>query len=282
LTRRTTRYRITASALEMSGIEYRGIFDNSSIAIRDVVLREPLLDVFLDRTLPPRSRAQPATLPHQSLQAVSWNLRLDTVRLEDGRLLYSERASDGARPGVMRFEEFTAVLLNLSNTALAIGERARMDLRTRLNGAGRLTAALEYDLSRRDLNMAFRGSITAMDASSFNEMLADLEGIKVESGRLDSAWFDVKVVRDNATGQVLVKYHDLKVAFQDKDTGSRGLFNVLKSFVANALKLRGGNPVRDGREATVAPVQLRRLPEVPLFGFMWYSLRSGLLATLGL
>ena len=279
---RTTRYSASASNVELRGLEYRKTLEENAVDVRSMLVRKPVLDIYLDRTLPPRTRAQPSKLPHESLRGITWNTTFDTVRFEEGRVVYSERAADGARRGMMRFEEFAGEMRNISNTPELDGKRARMDIRTRLNGAAELVATIDYDMSRPELNMSYQGSITSMDATSFNEVLVDLEGIRVQSGQLDSAWFAINVVRNVATGSVLMRYHNLKVSFENKNTGGRGIFNRIKTFVANAVKLRDSNPTNASVPATVADVRVIRSPEVPLFGFMWQGIRAGLLSTLGM
>jgi hypothetical protein len=282
LTWRTSRYRITVSRLELQGIEYRGIFENNTVAVASALLHQPLLDVYSDRTLPARTSRQPVVLPHEALRAWSWNLRMDTIRMEHGRILYSERAPDGARPGTIRFEQFAGEFRNVANVFATDAAPTRVDIRARLNGAGELRAVADYDMSADKLNMTFRGSLSRMDAASFNEILTDLEGVRVLSGRIDTAWFETRVVNDSASGRVHFGYGDLRVSFQDKDTGRRGLLDVIKTFVANAMKLKSANPDRPGAPARTASVELRRRPEVPIVGFMWHIVRAGLMTTLGI
>jgi hypothetical protein len=281
---RTTRYRTSVDEVALNGIDLRNLFDESNVAVGSMSLRKPELDVYLDKTLPTAEDKPPAKLPHQSLQGVSWNVRFDTINIENGRLVYSERAKDGARPGVIRFEELTGEMLHVSNERPEKGQRniASLAMRARVNGAGRLAAKLEYDMSARGLQMSYKGSISAMDASVFNEVLVDLEGIKVSKGRVDTAWFNISVANDSATGQMQLLYHDLAVSFMNKQTGRVSLIDKLKGFVANTMKLKSGNPPSSDKPPSVADIALRRPAEIPLFGFVWISIRQGLLATLGI
>jgi hypothetical protein len=121
-----------------------------------------------------------------------------------------------------------------------------------------------------------------MDATTFNEILEDLEGVKVDAGRIDTVWFDISVVNSRARGKVHIAYHDLNVGFQNKDTGKRGLFDVIKSFVANAVKVQANNPRSANEPAFTAEVDIVRAPNVALFGFLWVGLRQGLMSTLGI
>ncbi len=282
--RRTTRYRVSVAEVRLNAMDLRSVFDESEIVVGSMLLRKPELDVHLDKTLPGPAIKPAARLPHESLQAVSWNVRLDTVRIEKGRMAYTERALDGTRPGGIRFEEFAGELYNISNAPPSPGvksKRASMNIRTRVNGAGQLVAKLDYDMSARGLNMRYSGSISAMDASSFNEALVDLNGIKVSQGRIDTAWFNINVARDSATGQMQLMYHDLRVSFLSKETGKVSLLDRLKGFVANTVKLKSGNPPSSDKPPMVADIAIRRGREVPLFGFLWISIREGLMTTLG-
>jgi hypothetical protein len=281
-TQQTTRYRVNAAHISLNSIRLRSIFESGEIGVGSMTVLRPELEVYLDRTLVPRAQRTESVLPHRSLQKVSWNLRLDTIRIEGGRIAYSERANDGVRPGTIRFEDFSGELRDLSNLGDDRGTRSSLHMSTRINGEGTLVADMDYDMSTRGLNMSYRGSISPMSATLFNEVLENLSGVQIRRGMIDTAWFSIGVSSDSASGQLQLNYHDLSIAFQNKDTGRRSLFDKLKSFVANAVRVRDSNPASDARAATVATIALRRPPDMPFFGFIWVSLRQGLMETLGM
>jgi hypothetical protein len=121
-----------------------------------------------------------------------------------------------------------------------------------------------------------------MNAEPMNELLENLNGIKITSGVVDSTRFDFKVDGDDiARGTVELLYHNLDVQLEDKVTLDQKLVARLKSFINDKAKMHGENPPNENGPATVATVTRQRTPQTPLIKFLWETLREGILTTLG-
>jgi len=239
------------------------------------------LDIRVDRTKP-RGEPTPVKLPHQSLQTTK-PLRIDRVHLTRSAIRFSERAIDGVRFGVLPFTDLDAVISNVSNDPqwMSRARACEIDVRARFAGAAPLLVRFDYDLAAPGLNLSYRGSIARMPASALNPFLVSLEGVRIRDGLLDSADFQVDVRDDMARGRLLLLYHDLEIETLDKVSRDRDLSDALHTFIFNHFKLRARNPHED-KPALVAPLAHRRLPETPLFKFIWLTLRDGVFQTLGL
>jgi hypothetical protein len=270
-------YRI--GAVQLDRIDLSGLL-RGDIGIGAVRFIQPKLEIYLDRTVP-IGEYHALPLPHEWVQRLDRRLRIDTVLIEGGEVVYWERAVDGARPGRLRFADIRTTVSGVTNDrSPAVPERAVIDLEARLGG-GRLEAHLAYDLLAPRLRIKYRGKLAAMDARAFNPMLVDLEGIRIDDGDINSVRFEIEVEEDLATGTVAARYQDLSIAVVDKVTRDRSLGDLIKSVVANKFKVREDNP--DGDDPPmVASVRLRRPADTPLIKFIWHTLRAGISTTIGL
>ncbi len=276
------RYSVTASSLRVHGIRLWPLLRKQIVA-DSVAIDDVRIDVYLDRTAGPVPPVKPATLPHMAFRSIDRPVRIDIIRLTNTAISYSERASDGGAPGTIRFTDLWATAYNVTNdsTRMTPSTPCTIDLRTRIAGAGRLDATFSYDLLSPRLSMTYRGTVTRMSAEPLNDLLINLEGIRITSGVIDSTWFDFKVNEDLASGTMQVLYRDLAFEMLDKITLERGLAARLQTFIVDKTKLSGANPADDRTPARVAAILRERRPESGLLRFLWETLREGILSTLG-
>ena len=278
-----TRYAVTASSLRVHGID-RWALLRGGIVADSVTIHGARIDVSLDRTAGLRPPAKHATLPHVSFQAIDRPIRIGVLRVTDTEIAYSETAKDGGRPGTIRFTDFWATVYNVTNDSsrMTSSTPCTIDVRARIAGAGQLDATFGYDLLSPRLSMTYRGTVARMGTASLNELLVDLEGIRITSGFIDSTSFDFRVSDDVARGKMQILYRGLDVELLDKVTMNRGVVARFQTFMLNETKLSQSNPTNDRTPARTATIRRERTPETPLLKFVWESLREGLLSTIGM
>jgi hypothetical protein len=275
-----TRYRVAAASLRLDGLGLWRFF-RRQLSAGSAAVDSLRLDIEVDRTLP-RGPPTPATLPHQALQE-GRPFRIDRLRITRSQILFTERASDGARFGRLPFTDLEATITNVSNdpVLMSFASPCEIDIRTRFAAASAMLARFQYDLAAKRLNLAYRVSFGRMPAAALNPFLVDLEGVRLREGMLDSADLNVLVRDDLARGNLKLLYHDLEVETLDKVSRGRGLNDKVQTFIFNHFKLQSENP-EDGKPALVAAIRYQRAPETPLFKFLWLTLRGGVFQTLGL
>ena len=282
-----TRNSIIISSLRIRGIRVWPLL-HRKVIVNSITLDGAKFDVATVRKAgpkpPPHPNAKPATLPHASFQSLGMPVHINMIRLTNSIVTYSEVARDGSRPGTIRFSDMNTKISNVTNdpTLMTAATPCTIHVSTLLNEAGRLDATFGYDLLSPKLNMTCRGTVSRMNATPLNELLENLNGIKITSGVVDSTRFDFKIDGDDvARGTVEVLYHDLGIQMEDKVTLEQDLMARFKSFVNDKAKMHDRNPGDDGRLATVASIARERAPQTPLIKFLWESLREGILTTLG-
>jgi hypothetical protein len=279
---RRTRYGLGADTVRLDGIDLSAWL-RGAMLVSTVTVDGLSLDVRRDR----RHGSGPAgeaRLPHGIVQRLPRPVRVDTVRVREGAIRYEETAADGVRPGVLVFDRIAATAVNVTNDRRRMTDstRAVINVRMRIAEAGMVTARLAYDLMAPTLTIAYLGSVGRMPAAAFNPLLVDLEGIRVTSGTLDTAWVAVDVLDNVARGTLTVRYHDLAIEQLDKVTHERSLGDYLRTFIGTNFVLQAANPAAPDGEVREGALVRRRSPEVPLARFIWETLREGLKETLGL
>ncbi|HEV8611860.1 MAG TPA: hypothetical protein VGQ73_00030 [Gemmatimonadales bacterium] len=275
-----TRFLVTAASLHVTGIDLWRFLRNQ-VWVHSAELDSMRAEVLVDRTRPRRPE-HPVRLPHQVLQAAGL-LRIDRFQIAHSQIRFSERASDGARYGTLRFDSLDVAASNLTDDPLrmSVATPCEIEVRALLEGVGPTAVRFDYDLVAPRLNLLFHGSVSRFGGRALNDILVDYEGFRIRSGELDSLWFDVTVRDDTATGKLKLLYHDLEIETLDKVSRERDLGDLLRTFIFNHFKLQSENP-SSGAPPRVIALWHQRRPEDGFFRTFWRTLRAGIFQTLGI
>ncbi|HEX6669378.1 MAG TPA: hypothetical protein VF061_07450, partial [Gemmatimonadales bacterium] len=205
---RRDRIRFTLDSLQGRGVAYRGFLAGGAIGIRALELHGARLDVLSDRRIPkgpPRRHRTPQQVAAQTLSP----LRLDTVLVAGGAILYRERRPEGERPGVVSFEQVRATIRGLQLPSR--GEPLKIEASARLMGEGPLTARATVPLDAPDFRYELSGRLDRMPAKALNRFLTENEAFHFDNGWLEEITFSQTVRGGRAVTTVRPRYRELSV-----------------------------------------------------------------------
>jgi hypothetical protein len=122
-----------------------------------------------------------------------------------------------------------------------------------------------------------------MDLSPLNSMLEISDQMRIKTGVLQEATFDVDVVSGRARGTLRGIYNDLTLASIDKETGSEnGFSDGFISFIANNFRIRKTNVPDKSGSMKIGMVKYIRQPDDPFIQFAWFALRIAVQNVVGI
>jgi hypothetical protein len=223
-------------------------------------------------------------LPHEHLNALDGILAIDRLQVHDATAHYSERAPDGARFALLAFDSLDLVASGLASPpARQPGDTlVPIQISARIGERARLVTEMAYHIGGTGFNLDVAGGLARTDARILNNLLADLEGIRISSGVVDTISWEFEVREGLARGRVRALYRDLKIDKLDQVTLDQNLGEAILSYFANNFTLAPQNPREDGDPPEIMPLFRRRAPDEPFFGFLWATLRGGLVKAIGM
>ena len=276
---------LKATTLRVNGINVLALTRGRAIAT-SATFENLQFDAFLNRQVKAVRSGEPAALPHVSIRSLDRLVRIDTLVVKAAEASYSELAADGARAGMITFNDLEATFYNVTNDPLRMTPETpcNIGMRFLLAGEGRTNLGVQYDLlSQSDkLDLRYQGTIGPMNAKAFNQVLENLEGLRVTGGRLDSTWFEFDVKDDIARGKIQVLYHNLSFELRDKGSHEQSRGDHFRTFMMSHFKIRDANTPSDKGGAMIAQVHLARTPKTGFIKFLWQNIRDGLFETLGI
>jgi hypothetical protein len=272
---RRDRIHFTLDSLRGRGVAYRAFLASGAIGIRALELHGPQLDVLTDRRIPKGAPSRHRT-PQQVAAQTKSPLRLDTVRVVGGAIVYRERKPETERPGVVSFERVGATIRDLDLPSA--GEPLRIEASARLMGEGPLTARLSAPLDASDFRYELSGRLGKMPAKAFNRFLSLNEAFELDGGWVEEVDIRQTVRAGLARTTVTPRYRELSVDATGEGGGLIGsVTRGAKEFLAQAFEVRSSNPDDPDEEPRVARTVRRYDPTSAWLEFLWLSVRDGLM-----
>ena len=259
----------------MDGLDLEKYLRDDIIQAEKVDIKDPVLDIFKDRTLPVKSGTI-KQLPTVQIKNIKQAIRFDTVRLHQGSIRYEEINDRTGKPGTVDFSKTEARLTNFRTMDFKDNDSLDLTMRSAMLDTAeiRLRFRESYTDSLNGFLMSLQ--IGRFSLPALNTVLEPIASARIRSGFLDTLTMKAVGREYIAWGKMQMYYRDLKVQFLNKeDYEKKTIFTRLVNFAANAI-------VRKGNRKKTGTVYTERKREK---GFVNYWMRialSGMLTNAGI
>ena len=242
LRQRADRLGLSAGPIRIEGLDFAKYISDEALAIRLIEVDSLDLNVHSDIDLDWGPKARPCRY-HMAFAEIPVPFRIDTVRVNDGFIRYSELAKGSVRPGELTLEEVAGLITNLTNDPdlMTPATPAVVHMTARLFGEGDMEATVRYPLLSPALDFDIEASAGPMSLTTANRFASNVAGVEVTKGELDSLWVGLESRDGKATGRVHMRYRDLSFRMFDRNTGSEKVWHSVLGF-AGRVATRGSNP----------------------------------------
>jgi hypothetical protein len=272
---RRTRFRVVLPQCRVTGADCLGLLQGKAYRAHSVKVNDASLDILVDMDTPYNKNSSRPLMPNEGLSSIKELTQIDSLNIINGRLKYAERYIIGSAPAEVTFDSIQMSAEGITNHA-APGATAVIHAQGNFMKTSTMKILMVIPVASPETSFRYSGSLELMDATRLNSFLEVGEGLRIKSGILQHATFDVNVTAGHASGPVRVIYRDLAIAFRDSRTGSeKGAYNRITSYIANATKIRGTNMPDKSGSMKIGKVKYTRKPDDTFLQLVWFSLRSG-------
>ncbi len=277
LEQRADRIDLTAGPILLRGLDFRRYFAEDELYVRSIEVDSLDVHVFADINIDwgPKARA---CRYHNGFADIEVQMTIDTIRLVDADIRYSELAKGAARPGELTFEDLNGTVVNVTN------DREKMTLETpvvadvsgKLFGEGNVQARLAYPLLSSTLDFSLEASVGSMNMTTFNQFARNVVGVEVRKGRLDSLYMSKVSRRGQASGRIYMRYREFDFRILNRNSGKEMPWHTVAGFFGN-LVVRSNNPGKPGdkpREGRIEYTCAEK--DIVFFEFLVGALASGM------
>ncbi|HEV7781787.1 MAG TPA: hypothetical protein VGO58_11015 [Chitinophagaceae bacterium] len=229
-------------AIRAGPFDLDGYIKNNEIKIGTLLVDEFFLSDYKDKQLP-FNPGIIKPLPVNMVKKISVPLSVDTIRLTNAGILYTERPEKTKSEGVIPITRMNARLMNVRNFNISPADSLQIEATGYLLDTAwiRLTVKESYTDSLGGFVMTAQAR--AADLQFLNPVLLPLAGAKIKSGMLDSLAVTAIGRDDLAWGEMQLFYHDLKVIILKKGEEKKNKFItwLVNMIVRNKNESRTGN-----------------------------------------
>jgi hypothetical protein len=276
-----TRLNLVAPKCSVMGLACLELLNGKLYRTRLVQIHDASLDVLVNKDKPDGKDTSGPFMPNEILSSIKKTLRVDSLSIMNGRLKYGERFAVGSKPAWVTVDNMRVSAKGIANhggRGAALVIRAQGDFLK----AGTMNVLMSIPVASQEFSFHYSGSLSGMDLSALNSFLETAEQIRIKTGVLEEAKFEIDVVSGHASGDVRCIYKDLVFAAINKQTGSeKGISDNISSFFANTFRIRGTNVPDKSGSIKLGKVNYTRKPDDPFIRYTWFALRSGMRDVVG-
>ncbi|PAU92804.1 hypothetical protein CK503_15040 [Aliifodinibius salipaludis] len=238
------------------------------------------LDIYHDKR-PPEPAKSNKPLPQEIIRGIPFPIALDSIRIVDSNIRYSERQPKTEKEGYIEFSNLSATLTNLTNieTRWDDGKIPTLHAKTDVMEHAQLDVKFTFPIANGENRQEIKGTLQPMDMQPLNNALEPLAFVRIDEGRILDLEFDMNLSEKQAGGTLNLQYQDLKISLLDKEGSEENFGDKAKSLLANTFKIKSNNK---GEDLRIAKVDFERIEHKSVFNYWWKSLLSGLKESIGL
>jgi hypothetical protein len=278
---RKTRFRFVVPHARVMGLACLELLQGKMYRTRSAQVRDAFIDVLINKDKPTARDTLSPPMPNEILALMGKNIEVDSLTIWNGGLKYGERYTAGSEPGVITLDSMQVSVRGIDSRGDA-GDTVVIRAKGEFMRSAEVNLLMSIPIPSPEFSLQYSGSLSRMDLNALNLFVEPAEQVRIKSGSLQAASFDITVTAGHASGSVRAAYKDLSLAAINQRTGSeKGMFDVIASFLANNVKLRTSNMPDKSGAMKIGKVKHTRLPDDTFFRFAWVALRSGLADVVG-
>ncbi|WP_316849836.1 AsmA family protein [Pedobacter agri] len=273
------RYDLSFTTVEFNGVDFIKLNTDGKLEAKSVKIGPAKVEVFMSRESPPPPGFDKGkNYPHMALKRLNMPVAIDTVKLRNIDVKYSEYNPASKKTGSVTFKTLTGNILNVTNDSLRLAKNnhAVANLNSLLMGTGKLNVKLDFNLTDQNGAFSYSGSLGKFDFKNLNSLSKNLGLIEIESGNVQHIDFKANGNLRTASGSMNMLYNNLKVKLLSNNIDGEGTKEKgFLSFLANTILVKDENPSK-GDPPRTATMTNTRINSASFFNLMWKTLFVGI------
>ena len=269
--------KVTEPDLEM-------LFEGETLIASRILIQDGQGEFFRDKRYErPKNVYRP--MPQLLMKKAGFELKVDTLLVENAQLRYIEFPEQGMIPGELYFNDLSASFspFHISKNEESFSlEESFLLTKARINGAAEvsLQGQLFYEYP---YPMKINAQLGAFDFELINSILKTNAFVKVRAGRVNGADWSFLADDKEAIGSLEILYNDLNLELLDERTLEKGQGRKgILTFVLNAFAVRSNNPRKALNYKVISKIYYPRDTERFIFNYWWKTTLTGLKGSVGL
>jgi len=233
-------------SISLNQLNVKRFIEDSVIHLSSINLSAPNLEIDRDKTHPFFSTAV-KLLPTNAFQKIGMKFKVDTLRVSDGKIKYTEKSRVTGKEGSIYFTKLQGLVTNVKNTDLVTDDSLYIYANTRFLDSAKVVLRVKESYHDTLAGFFLSTYVSPFHTSILNNALIPMVAVEFQSGYIDTLQMRAIGREYLSLGTMKFLYKDLKVNFLDKnDTARHSVKNQLLKLAANTFVIRSNNRKRIG------------------------------------
>ncbi|MFT4022801.1 MAG: hypothetical protein QM664_03330, partial [Flavihumibacter sp.] len=261
-------YQVKVKQVTADGFDYTALLEDSSIVAKSVLLSEPGLWVFNDKTNRPATESKVGMYPHQLIRKLPYKTDIQNLVVEKGSVVYQEKNEKGDGIGKVVFTRVAGRLGPLRNNSPA-PQPVRAAFTAHFMDKAKTTVQFDFPVSANG-QFTVSARFAPFEAGILNTAALPLGATRIAGGHISRLQFTVKGDNSSARAYTTLNYERLKIEMVKSDSSGGYRKRGLLSAIANRFVLINTN-LPDDKHKDQTSATYRRAPTKSFFNLVWKS-----------
>lgn len=199
-------------------------------------------------------------------------IKLNGIRLRNLDVVYKEVAEGQKAAGIISMKSVNADISELTTGSVS-RDTLKVVSSASLESGGSMHVNWKFPMQQKRVRFIASGTIKNFNVRDINSMSQPNLHVEFVSGFISELKFNMSADHNAATGEVYMKYRDLKLDINNKK-GNNSLGGVT-SLAVNKLLIHESNPAKDG-ELRKGIIAYPNNPQRFMFNYSFKALSSGI------
>ena len=261
-------YNLTVDTLSVSGIDFG--FNNTTFfgKSKQITLTSPTAEIYRDKLVVDDPKIKP--LYSKTLRELPFQLMIDTFRIKNGSIIYSEKEKVNKPAGSINFSEIEATITNLGNTYKA-PLKTELNIKAHFMEKTPLAVDWVFDVQNLQDQFIFKADIGSLQTERLNSFTEPNLNLRL-SGVTNKIFFTIDGNNDGSTLDMKIRYTNFKAIVLNKRDKRK---NKVLSSIVNTFISKNSQKKNDYyKEGTI---EVTRDKTKSFFNYLWINVRQGLI-----
>lgn len=260
-------YTLLCKSIQLSNLDWGFKNDDFFFHCKSIVLNQ--LNANIYRSKEPADDLTKKYLYNKLLRDLKFDLKIDTLKVTNSKLVYEEEKSFNLGAGRLSFDRFNLTAANI-NSGFKKDKLPNVTIAVHCQFMNNSPFMVNWNFNVLDKNDGFniQGKLTNFEANQMDAFTKPYMNL-TSKGVLNEVHFNFTGNDIKSRGKFELKYDDLEVTVYQKD--SRKKKNKFLSFITNLfVKKDSDEKIKD------VTVEVERKQENSFYNFLWLNVAEGL------
>lgn len=236
-----------------------------------LILDTPALNIYRDKRVADDYTIKP--LYSKMLRELQFDLMIDTIQIQNGTILYTERVNNEAEAGQLQFDQLNATLTNVGNTYNSGKKKTAIAIDARFMQHAPITIDWDFDINDPQDKFKLIGTLSHLPANELEAFTGPNLGVEM-TGNVARTYFTIYGTDYSSHIDMQMTYDDFKVSILNKEKKRK---KWLVSTLANIFIAKSSKNEEGGFKEGSGDVN--RDQNKSFFNYLWLNLKEGMLKT---